>query len=194
MKNRVVKTTAFVLICICTMLFLAGCPNHHDEVISDARYVKFSELVNNGMSKKDANQWLDEHLDEWHPDYKKSDSDKEAETGLPAKKIAGTYEVIGTWTSLHYAFGEPEEKTMSTIVTVKAIDKTELEITLDNMKMDSGSYDPETGKVEFYNKGFGPYLVSFSESSGSIMIEINWDYKTETFESKGTYNGTQRAA
>ena len=118
MKNRIIKTALIVLLCICTILFLTGCGiSHRDEVISDARYEKFKELTDGGMSKEDANRWLDEHTDEWHPDYKKDASDKKEETEKPAgmetasaPAVAEKIIVFGSPDGLHALDRETLEK------------------------------------------------------------------------------------
>lgn len=129
--------------------------------------------------------------EEWNPNYEKAPSATKEETPLSAKKVAGTYTVNGTWTSLVYKLGEPVTETKSITVVVKYIDDDEIDITLDNLDFVCNIYDPETGKVECYNKEFGPYNVTFTEEDGKMNISIVWDYKRDDGESKGSYTGTK---
>lgn len=201
MKNRIIKTALTVLLCICTMLFLTGCPSHHDQVISDARYQKYKELTKGGMSNEDADKWLDEHTKEWHPDYKKDASDKKEETEKPTKEpidfmeaICGTYLVSGTGVLTGGAVYDdegPEATFTNLALHVSQAGDNTVQIDVEGDHAGSGAVSAESPTVSYTDSMGYEVTVTFTVNNnggahadmkifGDLSIEDTGERCTET--------------
>ena len=205
MKNRIIKTALTVLLCICTILFLTGCPSYHDEVISDARYGKFKELTDGGMSKEDANRWLDEHTEEWHPDYKKSDSDKAEEPEKPTEEpvdfmetICGTYLVSGNGVLTGGAVYDdegPETTFTKLALHVSQAGDNAVQIDVEGEHAGSGEVNAESPSVTYTDSMGYEVTVTFAVTDGvahadmrifgDLSIEDTGERCTETITLSG---------
>jgi len=185
MKKGIIKTAVAVLLCICTMLFLTGCPNRHDEEISDARYQKFKELTEGGMNKEDANKWLDEHTEEWHPDYKKADSDNKEETEEkkeePKKEsdfmetICGTYLVSGTGVMTGGAVYDdegPETTFTKLALHVSQAGDNTVQIDVEGEHSGSGTVSADSPTVSYKDSMGYEVTVTFAVSDGTSHVDM----------------------
>ena len=182
MTKRIVKTAIIVLLCICTVLLLSGCPSHHDEEISDARYQKFKELTDGGMSKEEANQWLDENTDQWHPDYKKEESDKEDKTEKPTEEpvdfmeaICGTYLVSGNGILTGGAVYDDEgSETAFTKLAlhVSQTGENTVQIDVEGDHSGSGAVSKDSPTVSYTDSMGYAVTVSFTVKDGGAHADI----------------------
>lgn len=207
MKNRIIKKALTVLLCICTILFLTGCGiSHRDSVISDARYQKYKELTEGGMSNEDANKWLDEHTEEWHPDYKKSDSDKAEEPEKPTEEtvdfmeaICGSYLVSGTGVLTGGAVYDdegPETTFTKLALHVSQAGDNAVQIDVEGDHAGSGEVSAESPTVSYTDSMGYEVTVTFTVNNnggahvdmkvfGDLTITDTDDYSTETITLSG---------
>ena len=182
MKKRTVKAAILALLCTFSMLFLSGCPSYHDEKISDARYQKFKELTNDGMSKEDANQWLDEHLDKWHPDYNEENSDKEDNTIKPAEEdfsfietICGTYLVSGNGVltgGALYDDDSPETTFTNLALHVSQADDNTVSVDVEGDHAGSGTPSAESPTVTYTDSMGYEVTVTFTVKDGTSHVDM----------------------
>lgn len=193
--KRFIKQALIVLLCICTILFLTGCGvSHRDSVISDARYQKYKELTDGGMSKEDANKWLDEHTKEWHPYAEKGDSDNEEKTEQPTEKpteepadfmetICGTYLVSGTGHLTGNAWYDEDLTTQDTTFTnlalhVSQVGNNSVQIDLDGEYAGSGTVSAESPTVSYtgVEKDGDNYqvTVTFTVNDGGARVDFSF--------------------
>ena len=206
MKNRIIKTALTVLLCISTILFLTGCGiSHRDSVISDARYQKYKELTEGGMSNEDAHKWLDEHMEEWHPDYEKSDSDKAEEPEKPTEEpvdfmeaICGTYLVSGTGVLTGGAVYDdegPEATFTKLALHVSQAGDNAVQIDVESDHEGSGAVSAESPTVSYTDSMGYEVTVTFAVTDGvahadmrifgDLSIEDTGERCTETITLSG---------
>ena len=182
MKKRILKTTIVALLCICTMLFFSGCPSHRDSVISDARYQKYKELTEGGMSNEDAHKWLDEHLDAWHPDYKEEDPDNEEKKEKPAEKeidfmeaICGTYLVSGTGVLTGGAVYDdegPEATFTKLALHVSQAGDNTVQIDVESDHAGSGTVSKDSPTVSYTDSMGYEVTVTFAVTDGDAHADM----------------------
>lgn len=206
MKNRTIKKALTVLLCICTILFLTGCGiSHRESVISEARYQKYKELTEGGMSNEDADKWLDEHTEEWHPDYKKSDSDKAEKPEKPTEEpvdfmeaICGTYLVSGTGVLTGGAVYDdegPETTFTKLALHVSQAGDNAVQIDVEGEHAGSGEVSAESPTVSYTDSMGYEVTVTFAVTDGvahadmrifgDLTITDTDDYSTETITLSG---------
>ena len=188
MKKRIIQITVLVLLCTLAMQFFAGCGRRtHADEIMQAKNQKIEELVKSGMTKDEATEWVDEHLEEWHPDHmnEETEAPTEAPTEEPSfmETICGTYLVSGTGHLTGNAWYDEDLTTQDRTYTnlalhVSQVDENTVEIDVEGALQGSGTVSAESPTVSYtgVEEDGDNYqvTVTFTVNDGGARVDFSF--------------------
>ncbi len=187
MKRKSVKIAVSVLLCAFAVQFFASCGRitHADEVLQ-ARNRKYDELISGGMSKEDADKWLNEHTEAWHPNYMSKENKEGDEAEKPTAKpteepvdfmeaICGTYLVSGngvlTGGAVYDDEGSETTFTKLALHVTQAGDDT-VQIDVEGDHGGSGTVSANSPTVSYTDSMGYEVTVTFSVNDGVMHADM----------------------